>query len=239
MAFGAFVQSKGKARTNGTSTTLAFDSNNTAGNSIQVGVNCETTGRTITVTDSQGNTYVEDASASDVLGFQCHVISAHNIAGGANTVQVAISGAAADFMFVIYEHEGNMEKDKTANAKDVSGTPSLSPDSGATATTTANDELIFGFVGTFGQTFGIAAGATFSNVQVNDASFGAQRAAGEMKVVSATGTYNATFTIDPSQRRPWICIVVTYKATAAGRASKNTRTQSLHMSDLGVARRMS
>ena len=95
----------------GTSVAKAFGSNTTAGNSVIVCIRAST-GRTITVTDSQGNTYSTDPGDKDQIqtvdGYESFLFSAHNIVGGACTVTVAISGASGNIRFAILEYSRSL-----------------------------------------------------------------------------------------------------------------------------------
>ena len=204
------------ADANATSTTLAFVSNVTAGNSIFVGIRIGATGRTITVSDTLGNTYggspgttgdVTQAQTTD--GHQTYLFSAHNIAGGANTVTVAISGAATTIRFNIGEASfgGTASLDQTASAEG-NGTD---PSSGATATTTINDELVVG-VGSNSAGTAWTAGGTYTergNAPVADTG----RTAMETLIVSTTGAQTATWTITGT--KTWSALVGTYGVAGA------------------------
>jgi hypothetical protein len=139
------TQSAGKDAGSATSSSLAFNTNNTAGNFIAVCVRAGMSGQTITVTDSRGNTYrravqynvTTDTPNGDTLG----IFYAENIAGGANTVSVSDT-IAGTLRFAIVEYSGVA----TANSLDVvamaQGT-SAAATSGS-ATTTANGDLMVG-----------------------------------------------------------------------------------------------
>lgn len=77
------------------SISLAFASNNTAGNAIHVFGLAGNSGRTFTVSDTQGNTYSVLDTNSAVSGGNsiCQAVAV-NIKGGANTVTVTFSSAA-------------------------------------------------------------------------------------------------------------------------------------------------
>jgi len=208
----AFVQSPANGVDSGggaTQAVLAFGANVTAGSSIFVCARINAVGKTITVTDTLGNTYAgSGGTAGDVTnntaGFQTYLYSAHNSAGGANTVTLAISGTGRIWMNIA-EYSGlatSSTLDQTASATGASA----AIDSGATATTTQASELVIGVGGSnVDNTFTLGTG--FSNLNV--AAAGTNRVAMEGQVVSSTGTYNGTFTILTSTQ--WVGLVATYK----------------------------
>src|SRR5206468_1050713 len=85
----ALVQHRSLDAGTTTSSSLAFNSNNTAGNWIGVVIRAGKTGQVFTVTDSRGNTYrraiqFNETIDSTTLG----IFYAENIASGANTITV-------------------------------------------------------------------------------------------------------------------------------------------------------
>jgi hypothetical protein len=72
---------------------LAFTGNNTAGSLIIVAVRFGVVGRTVTVTDSSGNTYTQRRNQVQGTDHEVFVMDALRIASGANTVTVSVSGA--------------------------------------------------------------------------------------------------------------------------------------------------
>jgi hypothetical protein len=130
-----------------TSATMAFPSNNTAGNFIAVCVRGGASGETFSVTDSRGNTYrpavllnvTVDTPAGDTLG----IYYAENISGGANAVTVSGSTSATIRMGIM-EYSGvatSNSLDATAAAQGVSA----QPNSGNAITSSAGD-LVLGAI---------------------------------------------------------------------------------------------
>ncbi len=122
------------------SATLAFPSNNTAGNFIAVVIRAGKAGQILTVSDTRGNTYhsaiqfnvTTDTPNGDTLG----VFYAENIASGANTITVTESISGGTLRFAILEYSGVA----LANSLDVVSTgqgTSATANSG-NALTTAN-----------------------------------------------------------------------------------------------------
>lgn len=218
MAAPTWVQNPASgADANATSTTLAFGSNVTAGNSIFVGIRIGATDRTITVSDTLSNTYggspgtVGDVAQTQTTdGHRTYLFSAHNIAGGACTVTVAISGAAATIRFNIGEGSfgGTASLDKTASAEG-SGTD---PASGNTATTTIDDELVVGVASNAAAT-AWTAGGTYTE-RGNAPADPNGRTAMETLIVAATGVQNATWTITGT--KTWAAVVGTYGIAGGG-----------------------
>ena len=100
----AFVQVSAKEVKSGTTNSLAFPSANTAGNLIVVYVLWSNT-NSVTVSDSQGNSYASAASRTTwSTNWSAQVFYASNVAAGANTVTATHATAVSSFS-VIYIHE--------------------------------------------------------------------------------------------------------------------------------------
>ena len=103
------VQRANKDAGTATSATLAFSSNNTAGNWIGVCIRAGHSGQVFTVTDSRGNTYRRaaqyDVTVDTPNGHTLGIFYAENIAGGVNTITVSdtISGT---MRIAIVEYSG-------------------------------------------------------------------------------------------------------------------------------------
>src|SRR6185437_10983485 len=126
-----------------------FTSNVTTGNMIIAFVRLSTlTATTVTVTDTQGNTYVDAvAQNQDTDQHAIHIFYAKNVTGGADTVTAAFSSGANNHPWIaIYEY-ANMDTvaplDKTA----VGQGSGVTPLTAGTATTTQGNELLFEGVG--------------------------------------------------------------------------------------------
>ena len=130
-----------------TSASLAFNSNNTAGNWIGVVIRAGKSGQVFTVADSRGNTYrkaiqFNETTDTTTLG----IFYAENIAAGANTITVSdtISGT---LRFAILEYSG------VAIANSLDGAAVASQGTSASAsvnltTTTANGDLLLAGIST-------------------------------------------------------------------------------------------
>lgn len=216
----AFVQS---TQVSGTVTQhdLAFLSDVAAASRIIVAVRIGVVGRTITVTDSKGNSYNQDefqtASGQDLA-----IYSASNATAGANTVSCGISGAADSIRLAIHEYSG---LDASALDQTASGTGTgTAADSGATPTTTVADELLFACCST-GANRDLTAGTNFTEREVVVQGSATERLLTEDRIVSATGAYNGLVTISSST--VWCCCIATYKIGSA-------RRQTLMLLGLGA-----
>ena len=145
----ALVQHTSKDAGTVASATLAFNSNNAAGNWIGVCVRAGHSGELFTVVDSRGNTYrravqfnvTVDTPNGNTLG----IFYAENIASGPNTITVSAT-ASATMRFAIVEYSGVA----SANSLEVSAMAQgngVSPNSG-NATTTVNGDLLIGAIST-------------------------------------------------------------------------------------------
>jgi len=144
----SLVQHTGKDAGTATSSSLAFNANNSAGNFIGVCIRAGHSGQVFTVTDAQGNMYRKASQLAETLdapnGHALAIYYAENIKGGANTVTV--SDTIDTLQFAILEYSGAA----TANSLDVTASAqgnSASPNSG-NATTTASGDLLLGGIST-------------------------------------------------------------------------------------------
>ena len=125
-----------------TTASLAFKSNNTAGNWIGVVVRSGmSSSQVFTVTDSNGNTYRKAAQ----IGFKTSAVSlaiyyAENIHGGANTVKVSDT-VSGPFRFAILEYAGMATSGSLDVTATATGTSTL-PASGNVSTTVGGDLLL-------------------------------------------------------------------------------------------------
>lgn len=103
----SYVQSNAKTVAHGSSsTTLAFSSNNTAGNLIVVCVGFfKYLAGTASVSDSQGNTYTR-ANQQATGSTEADMWFAPNCNGGANTITISNTSTNVDFDVIIAEYSG-------------------------------------------------------------------------------------------------------------------------------------
>lgn len=189
------------------SISLAFQTNNTAGNLIVAFVRMSSSDQTVTVTDTVGNVYADAVSQVQTAdGHQIHLFYARNIAGGPNTVKATFSSTNNHPWLAIYEYSGlspTNPLDQTA-ARQGSGT---NPTAGPASATTSTSELIFagtGFQNSYGGT--VTAGSGFTIAQQDT---GTSRAANQTTVVSASGPYTATFNV--SAAADWSVVLAIFK----------------------------
>jgi hypothetical protein len=210
----ALVQHRSKDAGIAASSTLAFNSNNTAGNWIAVVIRAGRAGQVFTVSDTRGNFYrsaiqfnvTSDAPSGDTLG----VFYAENIAGGANTVTAAESISGNTLRFAILEYSGVA----LANSLDVVST---AQGNGATANsgnalTTANGDLLLGAILTGNpETFTAAAGYT---IEERVPASPNTKLAAEDQVQAAAGTVSAGVTFGASDS--WGAGLAAFKAASGG-----------------------
>jgi len=200
----SFSQSNGAFSNVAASTlSIAFPGNTAAGNAIVVGAACSNT--TISsVTDTQSNTYTQAVANGDSAIFY-----AQNIAGGADTVTVHFAASCNFSWLDPHEYAGLATTSMLDQETSATGT-GTALNSGSVTTTQAN-ELVFGYafvqnaLSQGGTGFTVrqpAPGVTTSNVMSED------------EIVSATGTYAATFTQGTSGS--WKALIATFKASGAG-----------------------
>ena len=193
-----YVQSASNLATqNATGVSVSFTSNTTLGNTIVVAAS--TAGPAISsVADTQGNTYVQAvASGTNAIWY------ATSIKGGADTVTANFAASTGFSLIYVHEYAG-LATSPLDQVSSQTGT-GTAVTSGAKTTTQAN-ELIFGYASV---DHCVLSGST---------GFSVRQTAGcnmsEDMIVSATGTYAATFTQNISSG--WAGLMATFKAASAG-----------------------
>jgi hypothetical protein len=169
-------------------------------NVVVVGWN-DTTSTVQSVKDSGGNNYSLAIGPTTGTPLRQSIYYAPNIVGGANTVTVTFSQAAAYPDVRILEYRGVNAVDVAAGA---SGS-STAANSGA-ATTTAANELIFGADIVATTTGAAGSGFTSRIITSPDGDIA------EDKVVTTTGSNSATATLTSSG--PWIMQMVAFAAVS-------------------------
>ena len=180
---------------------LSYVSPQTAGNLniVVVGWN-DTTSTVTSVSDSLGNTYAQAGGMITGSSARQSIYYAKNIAAGSNTVSVVFNQAARYVDVRILEYSGL----DTSNPLDVTSSAagsSVSPNSGAATTTSAN-ELIFG-AGTTATGFYAPGSGFTTRIITGDGDIA------EDKVVSSTGSYSAT---GQTSSAPWVMQMATFRA---------------------------
>jgi hypothetical protein len=209
----ALVQHANKDAGTKSSASLAFPSNNTAGDWIGVSVRAGHSGQIFTVTDSRGNSYhgaVQfNVTADTPNGNTTGVFYAENIAAGANTISV--SDTKSDTMrFAIVEYSGVA----AANSLDVvvmAQGNGVTPNSGNAATSSAGELLKGEFSTSNGASFTAGSGfSTLDSVPVKPGTklFSEQ----QIKTIVGTESAHATLAVPDS----WGAVLAGFKAGTGG-----------------------
>jgi hypothetical protein len=196
------------------SSSLAFPSNNTAGNWIGVVIRTGHSGQTLTVSDTRGNTYRQAMQSNETLdgpnGETFAIYYAENIATGANTITVAESITNNTLRFAILEYSGVAISNSFDVMAAVQGT-GTAPNSG-NATTTAGGDLVLGLVVTAnGATMSAGSGLTIEE-RVPAAPNTKLIAEDEIKSVVGAVAANATLAAPDN----WGTGFAAFKAAAGG-----------------------
>ena len=186
----------------GSSCSVAFNSKNTAGNLIIVASDVGSGVHVTSISDSEGNTYATATHAvASPGGNVAQVFYAQNIKGGANTVTITLNTTQYNDLYIL-EYSGLA----TGGALDVTSTASGTSNSATSgaATTTAPNELIFGFGGGDSGTY--SPGPLFSARSTFDGDIA------EDEIVNSSGSYTATASISVSAG--WTMSMATFKAAS-------------------------
>ena len=206
-----FVQVKSATLTSGASEAITFTAAQTAGNLNVVAVMWgDTTSAVSSVTDSKGNIYALAVGPTKASGLTSAIYYAKNIASGSNTVTVKFNQTASYPNVNVLEYSGL----DTANPLDVraAATGNGTTANSGSATTTSPNELIVG-AGNPTSVFK-SPGSGFTSRVIN--AFGG---ISEDKVVSSTGSYNATATLSSGT---WVMQMATFRARGtSGQGSGN------------------
>src|SRR5882724_2541480 len=209
----AFVQSNSATplSSSQSTVTVTFTAAQTLGNLNVVVVGWNDSTSTISgVTDSRGNSYavaaapvVQSATASQAIYYAKNILAA---AAGANTVTVTFNVGARFPDIRIAEYTGL----DTVNPLDVSvgaqNTTTSTSNSGSVTATSANDLLVGA---NLVQSTTTAAGTGYTNRTISQ-----DGDILEDRIVTVTGSYNATATLDKVQ--PWIMQMVAFRAAGSG-----------------------
>lgn len=199
----ALVQSQTNTGSASTST-ITLPSNITAGNTVLVAY----TGGTFpsTPTDSLGNTYHLAAGGFfSSYGEYLDLFYAYNVTAGACTISITSSSS---WSLIALEYSGLITTNPLDKTHTGQGSSGSTIDSGATTTTTQANELVVGIGGSV-QNRTFTAGSGFGDLL---SVRGSLSLASEDMNISATGTQDATFTVNGSTQ--WAAIVATFMAAA-------------------------
>ena len=218
----SFVQVTSAVARSGSSISVTFTAAQTAGNLNVVSVMWgDTTASVTSVTDSRGNSYALAQGPTRVTGLSSAIYYAKNIAAGSNTVTINFSPSAAFPNVNVLEYSGLSTTSPLDVAVGATGTGTTA--NSGSATTTSASELIFG-AGNPTSAF-TAAGSGFNNRLIN--SYGG---IAEDKIVSSTGSYNATATLSSGT---WVMQMIGFRG--AGQGSQPAPTVSSISPNSGTA----
>jgi hypothetical protein len=204
------------------SSTLAFPSNNTAGNWIGVAIRAGASTQVFTVTDSKGNTYHKALQLAETLdssqGIALAIYYAENIASGANTVTVSDTVTGQTLQFAILEYSGVA----TSNSLDVTASAqgnSTAPNSGSATTTTNGDLVLGGILTANSRTYTAGSGLTIREAVSAAPS---TTLVAEDRVLTTAGSTAASASLSSSDF--WGAVLATFKAASGGGGSAPTVT---------------
>ena len=207
----ALVQHTSRDAGTTSSSSLAFGSNNTAGNWIAVVIRAGRVSQVITVTDTRGNIYRKALQFNETGdGTTLAIFYAENVVAGANTVTVADTLSGGTLRFAILEYAGVASAnslDMTATAQGTSAAPGT-----GTVTTTANGDLVLGFLSTANPRT-VVAGSGYAIQESVPASPNAKLVV-EDRVLSAAGAVTANGTLNGSDF--WGAGLAAFRAAAGG-----------------------
>lgn len=187
----------------------------TAGNLIICSAEADTVALNgITMTDSKSNAWTRVKATSSAATFDSEVWYAIATVGGASyTVTATDTGGGVDSLIICEEWSGASATPVDVSAA-ASGITSTALNSGATASTAQNNEIVIG-AGSASGNVTMTAGGTYTNLNKVNTTFSTQ--AFESKIVSSTGAQTADMTSGTSGT--WNMIVATFKEAAAGGVS--------------------
>jgi hypothetical protein len=228
------LQQTSKSDTTGTSyssfsTTLPAPT--TSGSAIVIGLTYGNSNATITVTDSQGNTYAPVIATYDAGHNQgCAILYASGIKGSApDTVTLNFSSPLAYLGLGVHEYSGVAglgALDGATGSKGIGSNPSA-----GTLTTTANGDLIFSCVteDAIGSGITFTPGSGFTK-RVDLGLTAAYADADSVEVVA--GPIAATWTMSPSSG--WVASAAAFKSVS-GSASPSISTLSPSSGPVGTS----
>lgn len=211
------------ANAGSSSTSSAFGSNTTTGNTILVTIstwNDAQANIVSSVTDSKGNTYTQDQASVKQTGTHTreYLYRSSNITGGAShTITVNYTGASNNYAaWAAIEVSGQTNSTPLDQATNTSSNSAVTDAAiGPTGTTTQNDEIVVAGCGVDAPNSNIAIGTATTGYTAilteQDALsyIGAQWA---YKIISTTGTQSATWSHSNTSQAGWGAVIGTYKA---------------------------
>jgi hypothetical protein len=199
-----------------TSSTIQPDSNITTGNTLILAI-CIDADRTVSsITDTAGNTWSKavERSQGGMSSATVSVWYAPITAGGGTRPTITITpSSGANHGAILREYSGLAASPLDQTQSNSSTSTTTSQTSNATGTTTQADELVVGAMQcrSSSTTFTVTAGSGYGNLANITTNF--MRPSMEDKIVSATGTQEATFTTSENTTA-YAAAVATFKQAA-------------------------
>ena len=209
---------------------IALDDSVLDGSLLVLGIAREiaTSGVVVSVEDNNGNTWnkIDASSAEGYTGGELWYVQ--NANAGSTTVTVTITASQFhDLVLICREYSGIA----TTGALDVHTWDEdadfvQSHSSGATSSTSTDDQLVVGFSSGTEKPGGYSAGSGYGNLIEQGGFDDFRSAAMEDKIISSTGTQTATFTSTAYMQ--CINMVATFKKDTAGTDVNDYRSANLH-----------
>lgn len=198
-----------------TGLTLAFSSNNVAGNLLIASFSVDTGNTVAAPTDTIVNTWSLAATVTGTGG-SANAVAYYvkNSKVGANTVKFTWTGSGTAAFIHIWEISGC----DTANPLDQTGTVVSSSTASVSTTnpTTNANELVFAFFADSPNSRSLVAGSGYSPSEFTNNVTGGDCAISEVKIVSSTGTQTATITGNSTDVLSQIIATFAQAAAVAG-----------------------
>lgn len=204
-----FVQQAASTSHTASTNPVTFTSNTNAGDLIMVAFDYPTSATFSSIADSQGNSFTQVGSTLTKGSNASRVYYAKNIAGGADTVTLTFTGSTTSDIYIT-EYSGmstatalDVQKGKTGNAGAIS----------ASATTTVQGDIIYGFCFDTGGNCTAGTGFTAHTVSGNLVEDMTSGAAGSY---AATATAANAYTMQMAALEPAAGMVPSYGFTISG-----------------------
>jgi len=226
----AYVNGVGNYAPALTTTIAAPAANHTTGNLLVVFVGMNSTSVTVSsIADTAGNTYtkvtsIKDSEINDTI--ECWY--AKNITGNANNVVTATFSGSVGYRTITVDQYSGCDTSAPLDQYNTGAGENTAPTTGNITTTLANEVLVAGVYLRAFKT--ITAGTNYTIRTLTDPTYA--YAASEDRIVSATGTYHATFSLSISTY--WVTIIVSFKAAAVAGPAAVGSSMAAKMMAAGV-----
>lgn len=225
-----FVQQANNITSNTTFATIAYPSATTGSSYLLLSIQIASQNNVITVSDTLGNTWqlIQNINL-DTVQFALYQVPINKVAGGVNTVNVSISGAAVAVILLIAEYTGQIGSGTPVDASSGYLNEPTSPFVfGPVTTAYTNEELIwFGWVGaniTYTPAVGWAA-------RVNNNPNSGAALADSSTLAAAVGSYQFSATASNSD---WDGILISVKSTTSVPAVTTSGWSPVDCRDFGT-----